>query len=374
MDVSRRTPARSRPTARLRRRAARTRSRRPSTAERWRAARSVFVAELRRRHRSADRPGSRGRRHAAPARARCPAARRQRCCPTSTSPTATGSAALVVAWIDALGPVIGSPRSPPSLGPDPPGRAPGPRALHEALAGCGLPRPAAVDGRPGRRDPGARSPPAPGCWSSSPRTLPSPQTRPRRPELARAVAWETRASVPPDLDHRPDHRGSRSAGRRPTSPAAWWSWSAPCSWGGSSRSRPGGGRRSPLDRFDPLRWDQDRVRPGAWLPFGAGPHACPGRNLGLAQLTHLAEWARAMDHGPGRARSQVDQSRGIFPNPARLRFTAPPRLQVPVSMLPERRILLTWPPADRRRGRRPGCRMSPPTPRSRPKPRHWPPW
>ena len=74
---------------------------------------------------------------------------------------------------------------------------------------------------------------------------------------------------------------------------------------------------SALDRFDPLRWHQDRVRPGAWLPFGAGPHACPGRNLGLAQLTHLAGWARDGAHA-GRSRRVSTRRRGIFPRPARL--------------------------------------------------------
>ena len=33
-------------------------------------------------------------------------------------------------------------------------------------------------------------------------------------------------------------------------------------------------------RLRPARWDDDSHRPGAWLPFGAGPHACPGRTLG----------------------------------------------------------------------------------------------
>jgi cytochrome P450 len=69
--------------------------------------------------------------------------------------------------------------------------------------------------------------------------------------------------------------------------------------------------------FDPARWSGSDARPGGWLPFGAGPHACPGRSLGLAQLVALARW------GAGR-RIQVvepvaiDQTRGIFPRPARV--------------------------------------------------------
>ncbi len=45
-----------------------------------------------------------------------------------------------------------------------------------------------------------------------------------------------------------------------------------------------------LADFRPERWDDGSRRPGAWLPFGAGPHACPGRTLGMAMLTHLAAW------------------------------------------------------------------------------------
>lgn len=71
--------------------------------------------------------------------------------------------------------------------------------------------------------------------------------------------------------------------------------------------------------FDPGRWHDGARRPGAWLPFGAGPHACPGRTLGTAQLVHLAQW------GVGRTISlsesvSIDQSRGILPSPCR--FTA----------------------------------------------------
>ena len=69
------------------------------------------------------------------------------------------------------------------------------------------------------------------------------------------------------------------------------------------------------DAFDPDRWTTDRARPGAWLPFGAGPHACPGRTLGLAMLRHLAEWAA--ERRPRLVEPvRVDQSRGVFPSPA----------------------------------------------------------
>jgi cytochrome P450 len=74
-----------------------------------------------------------------------------------------------------------------------------------------------------------------------------------------------------------------------------------------------------LPGFDPDRWQDGSRRPGAWLPFGAGPHACPGRTLGLALLTELATWGVAHDLTLSE-RVRIDQSRGISPAPCR--FTA----------------------------------------------------
>jgi hypothetical protein len=72
---------------------------------------------------------------------------------------------------------------------------------------------------------------------------------------------------------------------------------------------------SPLDELDPGRWRQKEHRPGAWLPFGAGPHACPGRNLGLAQLNYLVSWASDFElSSPGPP--AVDTSRGLSPSPS----------------------------------------------------------
>jgi cytochrome P450 len=73
--------------------------------------------------------------------------------------------------------------------------------------------------------------------------------------------------------------------------------------------------------FDPGRWDDSTQRPGAWLPFGAGPHACPGRNLGMALLTHLAGWAVLRDISLAD-RVGIDQSRGIAPLPCRFNVAA----------------------------------------------------
>jgi len=79
-----------------------------------------------------------------------------------------------------------------------------------------------------------------------------------------------------------------------------------------------------LTDFDPARWTDDSRRPGAWLPFGAGPHACPGRTLGLAQLTHLATWALRHDLALSE-HVRIDQSRGIAPLPCRFRVVAAAR-------------------------------------------------
>lgn len=75
------------------------------------------------------------------------------------------------------------------------------------------------------------------------------------------------------------------------------------------------------DAFAPDRWQDPHARPGAWLPFGAGPHACPGRSVGLAQLVALTTWAGGV-HLELAAPVHLDQSRGIFPRPARLAVTA----------------------------------------------------
>lgn len=73
--------------------------------------------------------------------------------------------------------------------------------------------------------------------------------------------------------------------------------------------------------FCPERWSDTTRRPGAWLPFGAGPHACPGRTLGMAQLTHLADWALRTDISLAEP-VRIDQSRGLTPIPCRFTRSA----------------------------------------------------
>jgi cytochrome P450 len=76
-----------------------------------------------------------------------------------------------------------------------------------------------------------------------------------------------------------------------------------------------------LPDFDPDRWRDGSRRPGAWLPFGAGPHACPGRSLGMAVLVRLACWGG--DHEMTLSEDvRIDQSRGMSPVPCRFTATA----------------------------------------------------
>ncbi|HSU02341.1 MAG TPA: cytochrome P450 [Nocardioides sp.] len=76
-----------------------------------------------------------------------------------------------------------------------------------------------------------------------------------------------------------------------------------------------------LPDFAPGRWRDGGQRPGAWLPFGAGPHACPGRHLGMAVLTHLAAWA-AVRGISLTERVRIDQSRGLAPVACRFTLAA----------------------------------------------------
>jgi cytochrome P450 len=79
---------------------------------------------------------------------------------------------------------------------------------------------------------------------------------------------------------------------------------------------------APLTEWDPSRWLAGTAHPGAWLPFGAGPHACPGRNLALAQLTHLVGEASSLRLTlPGPVR--IDARRGLAPSPALVGVTLP---------------------------------------------------
>jgi len=228
---------------------------------------------------------------------------------------------LVLDWVDALGPVIAAAR-PPSRWSRARRREDRARAaLESALAEAGSDQPEA---QAVVLAAGIQVPIAAGSWllvklAEDPVLA---EVLRARPDLDRAVAWETVRLCPPTWITARVTTQETSLGEV-TLPAWTVVMVSPLLLGRLDTLVPDSeGSRESIGRFDPHRWDQDRVRPGAWLPFGAGPHACPGRNLGLAQLTHLAGWSR------GRVLtlvepSQVNQTRGIFPEPARLHVDRP---------------------------------------------------
>ena len=72
--------------------------------------------------------------------------------------------------------------------------------------------------------------------------------------------------------------------------------------------------------FAPQRW-LDGSRPGDWLPFGAGPHSCPGRSLALAQLQTTAEFLAGMATvEPVAEHTRIDARNGLLPDPHRVRL------------------------------------------------------
>ncbi|SDD17611.1 cytochrome P450 [Nocardioides lianchengensis] len=225
-----------------------------------------------------------------------------------------GIADLVVAWVDALGPVISAQR--------PPGRwsrvrrteQRSWRALLAGLRAAGVPGPAAVATALAA---GVQVPIAAGSWCLTLLAAdPDLQDRLRaEPGLVLPFVWEVLRLYPPTwLLARITASEVEVDGTRlpPYTPVVV----SPVALGRLPRLVPGPDRgRSSLDRLDPDRWTGSDVRPGAWLAFGAGPHACPGRSLGLAQLTLLTSWATTTDL-EATAPLQVDTDRGLSPRPS----------------------------------------------------------
>ena len=72
--------------------------------------------------------------------------------------------------------------------------------------------------------------------------------------------------------------------------------------------------------FAPQRW-LDGSRPGDWLPFGAGPHSCPGRSLALAQMQTIAECvADLATIEPVAEHTRIDARNGLLPDPHQVRL------------------------------------------------------
>ncbi|WP_374457853.1 cytochrome P450 [Nocardioides sp.] len=212
-------------------------------------------------------------------------------------------AAGVLAWIDALAPVISAARPPRRWSRARRAEREARHGLEDALA--------QVDGLPGTPQQaatmlaaGIQVPIAAGSWLLA--WLGSHQTYDVDPAHA---AWETLRLTPPTwITARLTTTDVDLDGQRV--PAGAVVLVSPLLLGRLGDLVPGDA--DGLPGFDPHRWRDDSRRPGAWLPFGAGPHACPGRNLGMAVLVHLAGWAIA--HRVRLAREvKIDQSRGLAP-------------------------------------------------------------
>lgn len=222
---------------------------------------------------------------------------------------------LVLAWIDALAPVIASPRAPRRWSRTRRHEHRARTALEGALA--------ALDDRSIDDSPhvvatmlaaGIQVPIAAGAWLLV--HLAGQSECEVDPEGA---VWETlRVSPPTWVTARVTTEPVDVDGQR--IPVGALVLVSPLLLGRLSELAPA----TPVDltAFCPDRWNRDDVRPGAWLPFGAGAHACPGRTLGLGLLRDLAAWAG--QHTISLTSSvTIDESRGILPSPAYM--TASPR-------------------------------------------------
>jgi hypothetical protein len=232
-------------------------------------------------------------------------------------------AALVLAWIDALAPVISAARAPRRCSRVRRTEQRAHRTLIRSLANLGVHDPA---GRAATLAAGVQVPIAAGAWCLTQLAC-RPDLRRRLhddPDVALPYVWEILRLYPPTWVLPRVSTREYVLGGRPI-PAYTPILVSPLALGRLPDLVPGpasGG--SPLEELDPERWSQAEHRPGAWLPFGAGPHACPGRNLGLAQLTHLVSWSSAFEL-TSAGEPAVDTSRGLSPAPSRIDVQRQPR-------------------------------------------------
>jgi hypothetical protein len=232
-------------------------------------------------------------------------------------------AGLVLAWIDALAPVIGAARPPRRWSRIRRAEQRARRILVSSLANLGVHDP---NGRATTLAAGIQVPIAAGAWCLTQLAC-RPDLRRRLhddSDLALPFVWEILRLYPPTWLLPRISTREYMLGGTPI-PAYTPVLVSPVALGRLPDLVPGpASGRFPLDELDPDRWRQTDHRPGAWLPFGAGPHACPGRNLGLAQLTRLVSWASAFElSSPGPP--SVDTSRGLSPAPSRIDVQRQPR-------------------------------------------------
>ncbi|MDN4171886.1 cytochrome P450 [Nocardioides sp. SOB77] len=219
----------------------------------------------------------------------------------------------VLAWIDALAPVISSPRNPSRWSRVRRAETRTRNALEALLADVGVEDPSATATVLAA---GIQVPIAAGAWLLVHLAATPASDEPYDPAH---VAWETIRVTPPTwVTARLTSAATRLADTELA--AGEVVLVSPLLLGQLPALVPT--VTSPPDVFDPDRWRRDDIRPGAWLPFGAGPHACPGRSLGLALLTDLARCAARWDL-VSAAPAAIDQSRGLFPVPARVGVRVP---------------------------------------------------
>jgi len=227
-------------------------------------------------------------------------------------------AGLVLGWVDSLGPIISAARSPRRWSK--PRRAE--RASRTALAGALAGLTPDPEGLAPSLAAGVQVPIAAGAWCLTQLASRTDLQHAIRSDagLALPFVWEILRLWPPSwlLPRITSRECLVGQTRLPADAAVLVS---PFALGRLPDLIPGPTEgHARLDQIDPTRWTGRGTRPGSWLPFGAGPHACPGRNLALAQLVHLVSWATAFDLVSPSAPT-VNTDRGLSPDPSRIRVT-----------------------------------------------------
>lgn len=219
-------------------------------------------------------------------------------------------AGAVLHWIDQLAPLIRGGRTPARLSAGARRESAARRDVTALLRSAAPTHPLPVAALAA----GVQVPTAAGAWlldllSRHPDV--ASQVRAGQPGWARAVTWETLRLYPPTwqiprlitadttLAGHPTRLGSRIL-------------VSPFRLGRDPSLYPPTGDGDP--GFAPARWLTSDTPPGRWLPFGAGPRACPGRRLALAQLDCIAELtARTVTLAPTTSEPDMDTSRGLSP-------------------------------------------------------------
>jgi hypothetical protein len=227
-------------------------------------------------------------------------------------------AGLVLDWVDSLGPIISAARSPRRWSRPRRAERASRTALADALAGLTADPSALAPALAA----GVQVPVAAGAWCLTQLASRTDLQHAIRADsgLALPFVWEILRLWPPSwlLPRITSRECLVGETRLPADAAVLVS---PFALGRLPDLVPGPvDGHAPVDQIDPTRWADGGTRPGSWLPFGAGPHACPGRNLALAQLVHLVSWATAYDlvspAAPG-----VNTDRGLSPDPSHIRIS-----------------------------------------------------